>query len=102
MDYLLIYDYSADYLERRAEFRNEHLCLAWQAQKESGLVLAGVLANPIDSAVFYFRCDLPRGIEEFVHADPYVQNGLVTRWQIREWVTVVGEKATSPVYPIIS
>ena len=31
MHYLLIYDVSSDYLERRAEFRGAHLKLAWAA-----------------------------------------------------------------------
>jgi uncharacterized protein YciI len=28
--------------------------------------------------------------EAFARADPYVRNGLVTRWRIREWTTVIG------------
>jgi uncharacterized protein YciI len=27
------------------------------------------------------------------NADPYVTNGLVTRWEVREWTTVVGHDA---------
>ncbi len=30
-------------------------------------------------------------------ADPYVLNGLVTRWWVREWTTVVGKDAAHPV-----
>ena len=37
-----------------------------------------------------------RSLEE-VLADPYVRNGLVTRWQVREWTTVVGPNAAAPV-----
>jgi uncharacterized protein YciI len=29
-------------------------------------------------------------VEAFTKADPYVQNGLVTGWRIREWNVVVG------------
>ena len=99
MDYLLIYDYSADYLERRVSFRDEHLALAWAAQSKGSLVLAGVLANPTDSAVFHFKCDSPATIEEFINSDPYFKNGLVAAWRIREWVTAVGESASTPVHP---
>lgn len=35
--------------------------------------------------------------EHFARADPYVLNGLVGRWQVREWLTVVGEDAATPV-----
>jgi hypothetical protein len=37
--------------------------------------------------------------ERFAVTDPYVLGGLVTRWQIREWTTVVGEEASAPVRP---
>ena len=97
MDYLLIYDAAPDYLERRAAFRAEHLALAWAAQSKGDLVLAGALANPPDGAVFHFRGDTPAAAEAFADADPYVRNGLVTRWRVREWITVVGDAAATPV-----
>ena len=31
-------------------------------------------------------------VEAFVEQDPYVRNGLVTSWHIREWNVVVGGK----------
>jgi uncharacterized protein YciI len=37
--------------------------------------------------------------EAFARADPYVLNGLVTSWRVREWTTVVGELAAQPVRP---
>ena len=35
----------------------------------------------------------------FAKADPYVVNGLVSRWQVKPWHTVVGESAANPVKP---
>ena len=35
----------------------------------------------------------------FARADPYVVGGLVTRWHVREWTTVVGQFAADPVRP---
>src|SRR5688572_7516439 len=99
MDYLLFYDVAPDYLERRAAFRNEHLALAWDAQARGDLILAGALANPADGAVFHFRGNSPAAAEAFASADPYVRNGLVTRWRVREWTTVVGDGASTPVRP---
>jgi uncharacterized protein len=99
MDFLLFYEVAPDYMARRGEFRAEHLTLAWNAQATGDLVLAGALANPADGAVFHFRGDSPAAAEEFAKADPYVRNGLVTRWQVREWTTVVGEAASKPVRP---
>jgi uncharacterized protein YciI len=51
MHYLLMYELSADYLERRAEFRTEHLKLAWEAQERGEIVIAGALAEPSDYAI---------------------------------------------------
>jgi uncharacterized protein YciI len=98
-DYLLFYDAAPGYLERRGTFRAEHLRLAWEAQARGELILAGALANPADGAVFHFRGDSPAAAEAFAKADPYVRNGLVKRWRVREWTTVVGDEASTPVRP---
>ncbi|MEM5437030.1 hypothetical protein GCT13_31405 [Paraburkholderia sp. CNPSo 3157] len=97
MHYLLIYDVSSDYLERRAEFRGAHLKLAWAAAERGELLLAGALADPVDTAVLLFEADSPEVPEAFAKADPYVLNGLVTQWRVRPWTTVVGEHASTPV-----
>ncbi len=99
MDYLLIYELAPDYLERRGEFRAQHLKLAWEAVSKGTLILAGALANPPDQAIFHFRADSSKPAEDFARGDPYVHNGLVTRWRVREWTTVVGEQASNPVRP---
>lgn len=99
MHYLLMYDLADDYMERRAPLRNEHLSRAWAAQEKGDLVLAGALADPANGAVFLFQGDGPEAAEAFARADPYVVNGLVAKWQVRPWTTVVGEMASSPVRP---
>jgi uncharacterized protein YciI len=99
MHYLLFYEVSEDYLRRRAEFREEHMSLAWQAQARGELILAGTLADPVDQAVLLFQAESPAVVERFVAADPYVRNGLVKRWRVRPWTTAVGRDATSPVLP---
>ncbi|CAH2892048.1 MAG: FIG00454952: hypothetical protein [uncultured Paraburkholderia sp.] len=97
MHFLLTYDLVPDYLERRGEYRDSHLKLAWAAAERGELVLAGALTEPVDTAVLLFTGDTPRAAEAFAEADPYVQAGLVTRWRVREWTTVVGEGAARPV-----
>jgi uncharacterized protein YciI len=94
MYYLLFYDVVPDYVERRAQFRAEHLALGRAAHARGELVLGGALANPVDGAVLLFRGDSPAIAEAFAAADPYVRNGLVTRWRVREWTTVIGDGAT--------
>lgn len=99
MHYLLMYDFAPDYMERRAEFRNEHLALAWQASERGEVVLGGALADPADTGLLLFQCDSAAPAERFAQTDPYVRNGLVTRWQVRKWTTVVGREAAMPVRP---
>jgi uncharacterized protein YciI len=96
--YLLFYEFVSDYVERRAKFRSQHLKLAWEAQSRGELVLAGAYANPVDGAALLFQGDSRAVPERFVASDPYVLSGLVTRWTIREWTTVVGQEATTPVH----
>jgi uncharacterized protein YciI len=93
MHYLLIYDLVEDYVERRTPLRSAHIALARAAESRGELILAGAFANPPDGAVLLFRGDSPAAAEHFAAADPYVQNGLVTRWRVREWTTVVGRDA---------
>ncbi len=93
MHYLLIYDVVDDYVERRAPLRAAHIRHARAAEARGELVLAGALANPPDGAVLLFRGTSPDAAEAFAGSDPYVVNGLVTRWRVREWTTVVGRDA---------
>ena len=97
--YLLFYSYVADYLERRAALRDAHLRHAWEAQRRGILILGGALSDPIDTGLLFFEAESPAVIEDFVRADPYVLDGLVESWRIREWLTVVGASARSPLHP---
>ena len=93
MHYLLFYDVVADYADRRTPFRKDHLAYARAAVTRGELVLGGALANPVDGTVLLFKGDSAAADEAFARADPYVTNGLVTRWRVREWTTVVGKDA---------
>lgn len=97
--FLLMYDTVPEYLERRGEFRSAHLTLARAAQVRGELILGGALANPVDGAILLFRGETDEVARKFAEADPYVLNGLVKLWRVREWTTVVGEGAATPVVP---
>lgn len=99
MHYLLIYELEDDYVARRAQFRAEHLTLAWAAAERGELILGGALADPVDKAILLFSGDSPAAAERFARADPYVLNGLIKRWYVREWTTVAGRDATTPIRP---
>lgn len=87
---LLFYDLVPDYLDRRGMYRDEHLGLVRDAQQRGELVMAGALAEPADGALLIFRGADPTVAERFAAADPYVINGLVTRWRVRPWTVVAG------------
>ena len=97
MHYILFYDYVPDYMERRGEFRDEHVALVRKAIDRGELFLGGAFANPADGAAIVFKADTPDVAEAFAKADPYVLNGLVTSWRVREWTTVVGRDAEHPL-----
>lgn len=90
MYWLLFYDVVDDFVERRALLREAHLELARSSNRRGFLVLAGAYDDPADGALLVFRADDRAVVEQFVRDDPYVREGLVTRWTIRRWNVVVG------------
>lgn len=97
MHFLLFYDAAEGYVERRAPFRAAHIAHARKAVARGELVLGGALANPPDGAVLLFRGESPAAAERFAESDPYVKHGVITRWRVREWTTVVGPTAEVPL-----
>ena len=95
----MFYEVGDDYLSKRAEFRESHLRQAWEASDRGELVLAGALANPLDGAVLLFKGKSSEVAEKFARRDAYVVNGAVKRWYVREWTTVAGQGAETPIRP---
>lgn len=92
MHFLLSYEVAADYLERRATYRADHLQLARAAVRRGELVLGGAFDPAIGTALL-FRGDSPAAAEAFAEHDPYVRNGLVKAWKVQKWTTVIGPDA---------
>lgn len=93
MHYLLLYEVVDDYVAKRAPYRDQHLSLANRAAEERQLLLGGAMAEPADGAVLLFRSQ--EAAEAFAKADPYVHNGLITKWTVRKWNTVAGSLLNS-------
>lgn len=93
MYYLLFYDVVDNYVERRKPYRPAHLDYAGKAVARGELLLGGALANPVDGSLLLFRGDSPAVAEDFAKGDPYVLNGVVTGWRVREWTIVIGTLA---------
>jgi uncharacterized protein YciI len=92
MYYILFYKTVDNYIEKRVPFREEHLSHAQQAFQIGSLVLGGALADPADSAMLVFKGESPALAEEFANNDPYVKNGLITEWYVRQWMVVIGNE----------
>lgn len=99
MYYLLRYELGPGYVERREQYRQEHLALAREAHLRGDLMMGGTLADPVDEAVFLFQGDSAAAASRFAASDPYVLHGLVRHWQVRPWVTVVGLEAGAAAHP---
>jgi len=93
--FALLYDAVDDFVARRVPFRTEHLRLAGDAHSRGDIVLAGVLVEPVDTALIIFRCVDKSVAEDFARRDPYVVNGLVKKWTVRPWTVVVGQTSES-------
>jgi uncharacterized protein len=92
--YALFYFVADDYVSRRPLYRDEHLRLARAAQRRGELLLGGAFSAPVDRALLVFHAADETVVEDFVRNDPYVINGLVTRWEIRPWTVVIGDEST--------
>ncbi len=96
--FLLIYDLAPDYLQRRAQFRDQHLALAWKAADSGELMLGGALEEPAEQAFLLFRGSREAALR-FAAADPYVKHGLVKAFKVKQWHTVAGAGAANPLRP---
>lgn len=90
--FLLIYHLAEDYIDRRGPFRDEHLRLARAAHARGELLLGGPLQDPADRAFLVFRVPSAGLVEAFAREDPYVTNGLVKRFEVRDWKVVIGNE----------
>jgi uncharacterized protein YciI len=94
--WLLLYEVVPDYVARRAPLREEHLRLAGASVARGELELGGAFGDGFDDptprvegAALVFRAEDRAVAERFAQEDPYVKNGLVSRWRVFEWKVVV-------------
>jgi len=94
--FLLIYEYVTDYMQRREPYRPAHFAHARAAADRGTVFLAGACTDPgTPLGVIVITGADRSAAEDFARADPYVLNGIVTNWQVREWTTVLGKDALS-------
>jgi len=93
--FALIYYVVDGFVSRRTAFREEHLRLVGKANRRGELLLAGALGDPVDRALLVFRTQDRSIAEDFARNDPYVINGLVTRWEVLPWAVAIGNDSSA-------
>jgi uncharacterized protein YciI len=93
--FVLTYDVVDNFADQRTPYRGEHLRLVQEAHQRGELQLAGALGDPPNGALLIFRAADASAPTAFARADPYVANGLVTRWDVQPWAVVTGDERVS-------
>ena len=68
-----------------------HMARSKDLHAKGKVMMAGAFLDNVDGklstmAVFTSREDA----EDYAHGDPFVLNGTVTKWYIREWANILG------------
>ena len=88
MKYALLYEAAPDFRSKIPANIDGHRAL-WKQFREAGtlLMIGPFTDEPAGGAMGVFT--QRAAAEAFVTADPFVRNGLVSRWTIREWNEVL-------------
>jgi uncharacterized protein YciI len=89
--YILQYEYVKNVLEKRAPYRQDHLTHFGKQVQSGNVILGGAVDNPPTGALMIFRTIKSDEIEEFAQQDPYVINGIVTKYTIKPYIAVMGD-----------
>jgi uncharacterized protein len=84
MKYVLLYESADDVLARAPAHMAEHSAHGRHYHELGSLLMYGPFGDPQregSMAVFSTRA----AAEEFARSDPFVLNGVVQRWAVREW-----------------
>ena len=84
MKYVLLYESADDVLENAAAHAEAHFARGHEFHDRGSLLMYGPFGDPQQQgsmAVFTTR----EAAEEFATGDPFVLNGVVRGWEVREW-----------------
>jgi uncharacterized protein YciI len=94
-NYLLKYEYIPDVLEKRGPHREGHIGLAKKLIEENKCLSGGPTGEPnmeVPTGALFVFTDLDSA-KYYVDNDPYVKNGIVTKYTIEEWNVVVKKES---------
>jgi uncharacterized protein YciI len=84
MKYVLFYESAQDVLEKAPQHQAEHGRWVREFMERGELLTTGPFSNPQDEgamSIFTSRA----AAEECAKGDPFVLNGVVAKWYVREW-----------------
>lgn len=93
--YALNYQTVPDFIAKRAAYRSSHITVVKAAVERGELLLAGALSGAEGGALLIFSGPTEEVAKTFAQNDPYVLNGLVTKWTVSPWAVVAGSLYTS-------
>ena len=94
MKYVMFYENSPEGLAKAREHYPAHRARLNDFHARGVLLMAGPLFNPTDTAIGVFTSR--EAAESFIKHDPFVLNGVVAKWTIREWNEVLPLPLPSP------
>ncbi len=85
--YVLLYESADDVLSKAPAHYPAHSARVDEFHAQGSLLMVGTYADPQQGAMAIFTSR--QAAEEFAAGDPFVLNGVVRRWEIREWNEVL-------------
>jgi uncharacterized protein YciI len=82
--YVLFYESDAEARAKAPAYLAEHSARGSAFHDRGELMLYGPFTSPGEGAMSVFRTR--EAAEEFARGDPFVLNGIVQRWHVREWL----------------
>lgn len=95
MYYTLTYTLANNYIDVREAYRGDHFNHI-KKYKAKGQFLMGGAFEDQQSALLILKVDNVSIVEEFATTDPYVINGVVTKWEYQQWNMVTGDVVPVP------
>lgn len=83
MKIVAFYEMAPDALAKVRTYFPPHRARLDEFHARGVLFAAGPLSNPPEGAMAIFTTR--EGAEEFIQGDPFVINGLVSKWRLVEW-----------------
>ena len=90
MYYLLIYNLTENYIQKRQPHRKAHFDHIMAYREKGEFIMGGAYQNEKQAALV-FKTNSTSVVEDFVKNDPYFLNGLITEYEIEAWNVVITE-----------